>query len=135
MPNLNFDGAFMNAALMAGTRIVVLALISYSIGIITEQKKHKINSFVLVFLSLGIVLDITATIFMIAGSPNSPFTLHGFLGYSALGAMLVDTFLVWKFRLKNGLQDVPKGLHLYSRYAYLWWIIAFVTGSLLVVLK
>ena len=125
----------MNATLMAGTRIVVLALIAYSVGIINEQKKHKIHSFVLVFLSLGIVLDITATIFMIAGSPNSPFTLHGFLGYSALGAMLVDTFLVWKFRLKNGLQDVPKGLHLYSRYAYLWWIIAFVTGSLLVVLK
>ena len=125
----------MNATLMAGTRIVVLALIAYSVGIINEQKKHKIHSFVLVFLSLGIVLDITATIFMIAGSSNSPFTLHGFLGYSALGAMLVDTFLVWKFRLKNGLQDVPKGLHLYSRYAYLWWIIAFVTGSLLVVLK
>lgn len=125
----------MNAALTAGTRIVVLALIAYSIGIITEQKKHKINNIVLIFLSLGIILDIVATAFMIIGSPNSPFTLHGFLGYSALGAMLVDTFLVWKYRLKNGTQDVTKGLHLYSRFAYLWWVIAFITGSLLVVFK
>lgn len=125
----------MNAALMTGTRVVVLALISYSIGIFLEQKKQKVTSAVLVFLSLGIVLDITATAFMIIGSSNSPFTLHGFLGYSALGAMLLDTIFVWRHRLNNGLNVVSKNLHLYSRYAYLWWVIAFITGSLLVIFK
>ena len=125
----------MNAALMTGTRVVVLALISYSVGIIVEQKKHKVSNTVIIFLSLGIVLDIVATAFMIIGSSNSPFTLHGFLGYSALGAMLLDTIFVWRYRLKNGLSDVSKSLHLYSRYAYLWWVIAFITGGLLVVIK
>jgi hypothetical protein len=126
----------MNPTLIAGTRIVVLALIFYSIGIITEQHKRHITNLALITLTIGIMLDITATAFMIIGSPNSPFTLHGFLGYSALIAMLIDTILVWRFRLANGNDiEVSKPLHLYSRYAYGWWVIAFVSGSLLVVLK
>jgi len=27
--------------------------------------------------------------------------------------------------------DVPKGVHLFSRYAYIWWVIAYITGSLI----
>ena len=125
----------MNSTLMAGTRIVVLALLAYSVAIITEQRKKQIGKLVLVFLTAGIILDITATTFMIIGSPNSPFTLHGFLGYSALAAMLVDTLLIWRFRLLNHAVTITRGLHLYSRYAYLWWVVAFVTGSMLVVFK
>ena len=126
----------MSPILKAGTRIVVLALLSYSVAIFTEQRKRAVNTVVLIFLTLGIILDIVATAFMIAGSSNSPFTAHGFLGYSALLAMLIDFFLIWKHRLKNGVNaEVSTGLHLYSRYAYLWWVVAFVTGSLMVMLK
>lgn len=130
------DNRKMNSTLTLGTRIVVLALVAYSIAILTEQKKHKITTFIVSFLTAGVFLDIIATVFMILGSPNSPFTVHGFLGYSALGAMLLDAVLVWKFKQTHSKDDtVPKGLHLYSRYAYIWWIIAFLTGSLLVILK
>jgi hypothetical protein len=126
----------MNTLLTIGTRVVVLALAAYSIAILTEQKKRSISNFVLLFLTLGIVLDITATIFMIMGSPNSPFTIHGFLGYSALLAMLIDCYFIWKVRLTQGANASPSNaVHLYSRYAYLWWVIAFVTGGLLVVFK
>ena len=126
----------MNSTLILGTRVVVLALIFYSIGIFTEQRKRHIKNVVLIFLTIGIILDITSTAFMIIGSPNSPFTLHGFLGYSALLAMLIDTILVWRFRLANGNDiEVSRSLHLYSRYAFSWWVIAFISGSLLVALK
>ncbi len=126
----------MNPILLTGTKIVVIALIFYSIGIITQQIKHRVTKIVLVSLTLGIILDFTATFFMIIGSPNSPFTLHGLLGYSALAAMLIDTTLVWRFYLTNAKEtEVTRGLHLYSRYAYCWWVIAFVTGGLLVALK
>ena len=126
----------MNPTLIAGTRIVIFALIFYSIGIIMEQRNRHVTNLVLIALTIGIILDITATTFMIIGSSNSPFTLHGWLGYSALGAMLIDTIFVWRFRLAQ-VNDtaVPKTLHLYSRYAYCWWVIAFVSGSLLVVLR
>ena len=114
----------------------MLALVAYSVAIFFEQRKHKTTNGVVFFLTLGIILDVAATAFMIKGSSNSPFTLHGFLGYSALLGMLIDFFLIWKYRLTHGKNiDVSKGLHLYSRYAYLWWVVAFVTGSLLVILK
>jgi hypothetical protein len=126
----------MNIFLSYGTKIVILALFAYSIAILTEQKTHRVSNIVLIFITSGIILDITATVFMIIGSGNTPFTLHGFIGYSSLAAMLADTVLIWNHRIKSGKEKtVPKNLHLYSRYAYLWWIIAFITGGLLVVFK
>ena len=126
----------MNIFISYGTKIVVLALIAYSVAILTEQKIHHVSNRVLIFLTLGIILDIVATTFMILGSGNTPFTLHGFIGYSSLGAMLIDTVLIWRHRLKSSAtEEVPKRLHLYSRYAYIWWIIAFITRGLLVMFK
>jgi hypothetical protein len=123
----------MKPILMAGTTIVVFALISYSIAIFTEQGKRAVSRRVLIFLTLGITLDVTATTCMIVGSENSAFTLHGILGYSSLTGMLIDTFLIWLTRARLGIDaKVPKGVHLYSRFAYLWWICAFITGGMLV---
>ena len=126
----------MNPYSMTGAGIVIFALLAYSLSILTEQLKKHVNRFVIRFLSIGIVLDITATIFMIIGSSNSAFTLHGLLGYSSLAGMLIDTILIWKFYLKNQAGTiVPKTLHLYSRFAYAWWVIAFVTGLMLVIFR
>ena len=126
----------MNTYSLVGAVIVTLALISYSIGIISEQRSGKVKQSVLIFLSVGIVLDIVATACMILGSPNSPFTFHGFVGYSGLAAMLTDTILIWRLYKSDGiLAAVPKKLHLYSRFAYSWWVLAFITGALLVALK
>ncbi len=121
---------------MIGAVIVTLALISYSIGVITEQRRKRIIKTVLIFITLGIILDITATICMIVGSSNTPFTLHGFLGYSALVAMLIDVVMIWKFYKKNGSNtDVPKSLHRYTLLAYVWWVVAYITGSMIVMMK
>ncbi|MBN1819115.1 MAG: hypothetical protein JXR31_14940 [Prolixibacteraceae bacterium] len=126
----------MNTFLQLGTSIVVLALISYSIAIITEQRKKVINKIVLIFLSLGVCLDITATIFMILGSSKGALTTHGIIGYSSLLGMAIDAILIWRQKSKKGINsNVPNGLHIYSRYAYIWWIIAFLTGGLLVALR
>lgn len=120
---------------MIGSFVVTLALIAYSIGVLTEQRTHKLGLRVMRFITIGIILDIVATTFMILGSPNSPFTYHGFLGYSALAVMLIDVILIWRLKLSRGMHaEVPKGLHLYSRYAYAWWVIAFITGGLMVII-
>jgi hypothetical protein len=126
----------MNIYSMIGASIVIFALLSYSLSIITEQRIQLVTPFVLRFLSIGIILDITATIFMIIGSSKSAFSLHGILGYSSLAAMLIDTILIWRFHLttKPGTV-VTKQIHLYSRYAYAWWVIAFITGLMLVVFR
>jgi len=126
----------MKTILIFGTSIVNLALISYSIAIITEQRKHKISKRVLTFLTLGLFFDITATVMMIIGSENTAFTLHGILGYSSLTGMLIDAILLWRLRLRQGPDcGVPRTIHWYTRMAYIWWIMAYITGALIVMLK
>jgi len=89
----------MNSILIAGTIVVVLALIAYSVGVYIEQTKRRINRYVVFFMSLGIFFDVTATVLMIAGSTNSPFTFHGFLGYSALILMIIEVVLIISFKI------------------------------------
>jgi hypothetical protein len=126
----------MNPLALTGVIIVQSALVCYSIAIITEQRKHIITRSVLTFLTLGVLLDITATAFMILGSSNGPFTLHGILGYSSLAGMFTDAILVWRFYRKHPAgTKVTHGIHRYSLGAYLWWIAAYITGALLVALK
>jgi len=126
----------MNIFLVYGTRIVILALVAYSIAVITEQKSHRVSNTVIWSITAGVILDITATVLMISGSGNTPFTLHGMLGYSSLAGMLIDTVLIWRHRIQSGAAtQVPRNLHLYSRYAYIWWILAFITGAALVLFK
>lgn len=126
----------MNLFLRLGTSIVLFALLSYSIAIITEQRKKVVSRFVLTFLTLGVALDITATAFMILGSSKGILTLHGVIGYSSLIGMFTDALLLWRLKSRKGIDaSVPKGLHLYSRYAYMWWVAAFITGGLLVALR
>lgn len=126
----------MNIFLRLGTSIVILALVFYSVAIFTEQQKKIVNKTVLIFLTMGVCFDITATIFMILGSSKGMLTLHGIIGYSSLAAMVADAVLIWRQKTAKGMNsEVPKGLHLYSRYAYIWWVLAFITGGLLVALR
>ena len=126
----------MNTFILVGTSIVNLALVSYSIAIISEQRKRRISNFVLAFLTIGVTLDLTATVCMISGSTHSFVSSHGLIGYSSFIAMLTDCILLWKFRRKNGPDaTVSKGLHLYSRIAYIWWILAYITGAIIVMAR
>ena len=86
-------------------------------------------------MTLGVALDITATIFMILGSSKSGLSIHGFIGYSSLLGMFIDAVLIWRLKIKKGAYcPVPDGIHKYSRYAYIWWVLAFITGGVLVMI-
>ena len=127
----------MNPITMAGAFIVTLALLFYTLFIIQEVKTRKATNKLVIFLFVGLFCDITATICMIVGSPNTPFSLHGFIGYTSLLGMIIDAIWIWKFRQKNGSdKEFSKGLHLFSKIAYaVWVLLAYVTGSLLVIMK
>jgi hypothetical protein len=125
----------MNPLLRAGTTIVIFALASYSFAVFTIHRKKILRRRILVFLTLGVALDITATILMILGSQKGGFTLHGILGYSALIGMFTDAVLIWRLKIKSGSYTMlPESIRIYSRYAYFWWVIAFITGGVLVAL-
>lgn len=126
----------MDPILIAGTAIVNLALIFYTLFIFSERKTKRAGNKVLIFLTLGVIFDITATICMVIGSSKSPFTLHGILGYSSLLGMVTDAFFTWRSRYKYG-KDSPlsESLHKYTLISYCWWILAYITGFLLVMLR
>jgi len=121
----------MTPLLRTGVTIVVLALASYTVGVVIEQRARRISRRALAFLVVGVVLDVTATLCMILGS-GKVMTLHGVLGYSALAGMLVETLLAARHRVRSGEAEVPRWLHLFTRVAYSWWVVAFVSGGILV---
>jgi len=126
----------MKPVLVIGTSIVHLALIFYSIGIIIEQRKRRVTNQVLIYVTLGVIFDIVATACMILGSSRGILTLHGMVGYSGLIFMLIDCVWLWQFFMKNGPStEVKRNLHLFSRVAYIWWIGAYITGALMVMLR
>ena len=125
----------MSPILMAGTAIVNVALICYTIGIFIEQRQRRVTQRVLTFLTAGVIFDVVATGCMIAGSSSGPFTAHGLLGFSSLTAMLLETGFAWRHRSQAGDAEVPTWLHRYSRLAYSWWVVAYITGAFLVMSK
>ena len=127
----------MKPIIMAGTLLVTTALVMYTLFIIREHKDKRASNRVLSFITIGVFFDIVATICMIIGSTNTPFTLHGFLGYTSLLGMLIDAILIWRHKISFG-QDKPfsKGLNVFSKAAYFTWVtLAYITGSILVIIN
>lgn len=116
---------------IVGVVLVHFALVTYGVGIVIEQRTHKVTAKALRFLQVGVAFDIVATTCMIIGSGEG-LTLHGYLGFSALAAMLTETALAWRHRATHGDVDVPGWLHWYSRLAYGWWCVAYVAGAAMV---
>jgi len=119
-----------------GSVVVTLALIAYSIGFFKEQRRRQITPDVLLHFTIGVILDISATILMILGSTQGGITFHGLIGYSSLLGMTIDTLLLWRYKPRNGaVQTANKILNIYTRCAYIWWVTAYITGALLVALR
>lgn len=126
----------MNPISMTGAFVITLAFLSFGVGSVSLQRFKTISSGVLIFLTVGIILNIAATVLMIIGSHNTPFTFHGLLGYSAMLFMLADVVLIWHHYFKTKINVVVgKKLLLFSKLAYGWWVIAYITGSLMVIWK
>lgn len=121
----------MEPILIAGIVTVNLALVTYGIGIVSEQRSRRITLKVLRFLQAGVALDVVATSFMILGSGEG-LSLHGYIGFSALAVMVSELTLAWRHRASHGDGEVPGWLHRWSRLAYGWWCVAYVAGAALV---
>jgi hypothetical protein len=125
----------MKPVLIAGISIVNLALISYSTAIIIQSRKKSITRHVLTFLTIGVILDITSTICMIMGS-GKVISFHGVIGYLSLAGMLTDTILSFHHVKKYGINSVLSGKFIrWSQAAFAYWILAYITGAILIMLR
>ena len=121
----------MKTYTLLAVTIVTFALLCYTVGTVAQQRRRRITGPVLGFLTVGLVLDVVATIFMILGS-GKLLSLHGLLGYTALGGMLVEVWVAWRWRGRHGEAPITGGMRHYSRLAYGYWVVAFISGGLLV---
>lgn len=126
----------MKPELMTGVFIVNLALISYTIATILLYKKKTTHPKVLIFFTVGVIFDIAATILMIMGSSKGMVTAHGVVGYSSLAAMLFETISLWRLNAVNGKNsEIPLKMRKISYAIYTWWILAYITGAVIVSLR
>jgi hypothetical protein len=121
--------------LVAAVIIVHLALLSYTVAIILQNRQKRLTKNVLTFLSLGVIFDIASTICMVISSGNG-LTLHGFIGYSSLLGMLTDTVFSFMLVKRRGVGcPVSPGFNRLSMTAYFYWVFAYISGALIVMLR
>jgi len=111
--------------------IVTLALLAYTVGTFAQQRSRSVTRSAVVFLTVGVILDVVATVFMILGS-GKLVSLHGLLGYTALAGMMTEVVVAWRWRMRRGEATITGGMALYSKLAYGYWVLAFLSGGLLV---
>ena len=125
----------MKPILIAGITIVNLALVSYAVGIVIQSRKRAITRQVLTFLTIGVVLDITSTVCMIISS-GKVISFHGMIGYLSLAAMVTDTALSWLNVNRFGLNaELSKRFIRWSQAAFAYWVLAYITGAVIVMSK
>jgi hypothetical protein len=120
---------------LAAVSTVTTALVLYTIGALKELRARRATGGVCGTFTAGVAFDVTATVLMILATQRGGLTVHGVLGYSALAGMTTDTILMWRHRLRAGRVPLGKGLHLYSRIAYVYWVVAYFTGAALVMMS
>lgn len=124
----------MNPLTLIGAVIITFSLLSYGLGSITLQRFKLVGRSVIVFLTLGCILDFVAIICMLKGAPGSWFDVHAILHYFAFLVMFVFMVWVWKVYIKEGLNTrINEGLHWFTKFAYGVWVIAYMAGSIMVI--
>ena len=126
----------MPSVIVAGVILIHVALILYSVFFYKERKYKRATNGLLLFITLAVSFDISATVCMMIGTAKEYFTLHGTLGYTALTLMIIDAIFIWRHKIKNG-SEVPFSVNLnrYTLYAYILWLIAFATGEYLAIIN
>lgn len=126
----------MPSVIVAGVILIHIAVILYSVFFYKERKYKRATTGLLILITLAVSFDISATVCMMIGTSKEYFTLHGALGYTALSLMIIDAIFIWKHKIKNG-SEAPFSVNLnrYTLFAYILWLLAFVTGEYLAIIK
>ena len=106
--------------------LFIIALILYTISIMSHYKKGQFESWMLKTFGFGLLADISGTIFLcVFASHGWQWTLHSISGLLAL--IIMSIHFAWAYLAFND-DKYEKIFHKYSIYAWVLWLIAFVSG-------
>ncbi len=124
----------MDPISVIGAFVMTLAFLAYGIGSVTLERFRIVGSVVLIFLSLGVLFESIAIILMIIGANGSASPLHGIIGGFAFALMLVNTAWAWILYLTMGFEaQVNRWFLNYTKTAFLLWVLAYLSGILLLI--
>lgn len=124
----------MDLHAVVGAFIITLAFFAYGIGSVTLERFRLIGSVVLIFLSLGVLFEVIAILLMAVGGKSTINPLHMIIGSGAFLLMLVNTIWAWFTYFKSGIDaPVKRSLLFYTKFAYLLWVIAYLSGIVLLI--
>lgn len=120
----------MSKDLILASMAMIIALISYSIGVFGERRTGTIQLKHILFFVGGLIFDSTGTALMnqiASEKAGSTFGLHQITGGAAL--ILMGFHLIWAIVVyKKGSEKAKKQFHKFSLGVWTLWVISFVLG-------
>lgn len=120
----------MSKELILASIAMIIALISYSIGVFGERRTGTIQLKHILFFVGGLIFDSTGTALMnqiASENAESTFGLHQITGGAAL--VLMGFHLIWVIAVyKKGSEKAKKQFHKFSLGVWSLWVISFILG-------
>lgn len=106
--------------------LFVLALILYTTAIMSHKFKGALKPWMIHVFGVGLLADISGTIFLcFFASHGWQWTLHSISGLAAL--IIMGLHYLWAL-LAFKKKDYEEKFNDYSLYAWVLWLIAFISG-------
>lgn len=122
----------MSSQLILASIAMVIALISYSLGVFGEKRTGTIQKKHLVYFVIGLIFDTTGTNLMSRIAENNQgtqFGMHQITGGLALFLMAVH--LLWALWVYfKGTEKAKHQFHKFSIGVWGLWVVSFVLGML-----
>lgn len=113
--------------------IVTAALLFYTLATFINRPKRTLSVSNLTLYSIGLVCDILGTVLISkASTAGTLFTLHGILGYTVLGLMIVTVVWAWGLFKKK---TYSKAFRVFSLISWLLWTALYIYGAIRPVLQ
>ncbi|MGX4687344.1 HsmA family protein [Vagococcus sp. JNUCC 83] len=122
----------MSKELIFASLVMIIALISYSLGVFGERRTGTIQLKHILFFVGGLIFDSTGTALMnqiASENSGSQFGLHQLTGGAAL--ILMGFHLIWAIVVyKKGTEKAKNQFHKFSLGVWTLWVISFILGML-----
>ncbi len=126
----------MSLVSIIGAFLITFAMLSFGYGCIALQRFKLISKGVLWFLFTGLVLEALSIVLMVSDGNEMSFTVHVVVGVSAyLGMIVIFAWAVHFYRTYDAETTIGRPLFLFASISYAWWVVAYLIGITLVILK
>ncbi|MBT3180802.1 MAG: TIGR03987 family protein [Candidatus Marinimicrobia bacterium] len=113
---------------------ITIALIFYSIAVWSERFAGRLKYWHLAFFWLGLIADFIGTDYMRQIAGGIHLNLHGSTGLLAIFLMLIHTIWATVVLVRKDEKSILK-FHEFSTIVWVIWLIPYLTGVIIGVLK